>query len=389
MAFLDDLESGISSAVDTVKTDVSSAYNAIEGDASSLYNNISNVWSSVQNASLSKNPANQEYTEPSQVFGLAGEKGFTSNNTPKIKFSFIVEFVLSSKAKSFVQSLYGANGFDVNSCSYFVRETDLPSASFNMEITNQYNRSRIRAGKLKYKPVTMSFFDTSNSEALKLLTAYKKYYFGDFYSKNAAARTYDVLSSANTFEGVADNWGYSVRNVGNYDDSYFFTAINIYEIDGDRYTCHNLFNPKIESYTPEKKSHDATTEISTLQLEIVYESSANLAPDGVSQAIAAPTLGIAKLITSTGKLDKGGYYKLYGETDDKTVGTTVGDLIRGAGAVNDIINDVKSIANGNVTPDTIRNMGSAIKTGTSVLTGSSSAISSISDKFGIGNIFGS
>ena len=378
MAFLDDIIDGASNVIDDV-TDFA-------GDA---IDTIGNVIGAANTARISKNPPHQDYNASEQIFGLGGDDGFDTYNTPKMKFSFVVEFILSQKAQEFVNYYLNNshNKFKLNSCSFVVKETGLPSASFSTDYANQYNKNRLTMGKLKYNPVALTFYDTVDSVALLLLDAYKKYYYGDFYRKTSNSWKYDVLTTEQNYELTDTNWGKSVQNVGNFDDYYFFKQINIYEIDGDRYTCHNMFNPQLESYTLDTKSHDSTGEPALLTYNLLYEGIGNLGPDGRVTAISAPTLEIANLLTNTDLLGKGGFYKLYGEMDDKSVGTSIGDMIRGGAAVVDIFNGVKDILDGDADADTIRNLGGSIVQGAKSLD-LGGTVSDISDKFGLGSIFG-
>lgn len=385
MDFLDSVKSGASdlyNEVSEIASDVSDLYDTV----SDFVSPVVDLWNTAQSARISKNPPNQDISAGAQLHGLAGTAGFDFYNISKMKYSFLVEFVLSKKASDFINRL--SNGaFKVNSCSFVVKETALPSASFNTETLNQYNKTRLFLGKAKYNPVDLVLFDTTDSAALFLLDCYSKYYYGDFYRKTKNAWRYDLLTTNPNYEVTGENWGKSVQNVGNFDNFYFFKQINIYEIDGDKYTAHNMFNPQLEGFTMDRKTHDSTGEPQTITMNLMYEGMGHLGPDGMQNAIAAPTLEIAGVITNTSLLGKGGFYKLYGEMDDKSVGTSIGDMIRGGAAVVDIVKDVKDIFSGDADADTIRNLGNAISTGAGALD-LSDGLSTVSEKFGLGSIFG-
>lgn len=385
MDFLDSVKSGASdlyNEVSEIASDVSDLYDTV----SDFVSPVVDLWNTAQSARISKNPPNQDISAGAQLHGLAGTAGFDFYNISKMKYSFLVEFVLSKKASDFINRL--SNGaFKVNSCSFVVKETALPSASFNTETLNQYNKTRLFLGKAKYNPVDLVLFDTTDSAALFLLDCYSKYYYGDFYRKTKNAWRYDLLTTNPNYEVTGENWGKSVQNVGNFDNFYFFKQINIYEIDGDKYTAHNMFNPQLEGFTMDRKTHDSTGEPQTITMNLMYEGMGHLGPDGMQNAIAAPTLEIAGVITNTSLLGKGGFYKLYGEMDDKSVGTSIGDMIRGGAAVVDIVKDVKDIFSGDADADTIRNLGNAISTGAGALD-LSGGLSTVSEKFGLGSIFG-
>jgi len=347
------------------------------------------VGSVVSSATIIKDPPLEQYNAAQRVFSSAGEGGFSSYTLPKLKYSFIVEFVLTSFAKNFIETQLPDThtGFDVKNVSCFVRDVTLPSTTFTIDTLNQYNRTRLQPGKMDYKPVSMVFYDTSDGAAFLLLDAYRKYYYGDFFVKSAASFRNDVLSSPIEFEAMGSNWGRSVMNNGNSDKQYFFKQINIYEIDNDTYTAHNMFNVFVEDVTLETKSMESSGEPSVLTMNLRYEGIGHLGKDGYN-AISVPTMDIGALITDTTGLGRSGFFKYFGQMDDKTVGiTTVGKIIRAGTAGYDIVTSVRDILNGNISPDTIRNIGSAVVSGANAL-GLGSIISSANESFGLGNILG-
>lgn len=340
-------------------------------------------------ARIVRSPRRQHLNAAQNVFSSSGEAGNAGYTLPKLKYSFIVEFILSESAKNFIQKhLQDTHSrFDLYNVSCFVRETSLPATQFDIEELNQYNRRRYQAGKITYKPVTMSFYDTVDSAAYLLHDAYRKYYYGDFFQKSAIAFRNDVLSSPEEFERVGRNWGRSVMNVGNYDSQYFFKQINIYEIDNETYTAHNMFNVYIEDFTVDNKSMDSDGDPSSITLSLRYEGSGNLNPQGYP-SIAVPTMEIGALITDTAGLGKSGFFKYFGEMDDRSMGLgTVGKVIRAGTAGYDIISSIEDILRGDISPDIFRNIGSAVIRGSDAL-GLGSIISSANEKFGLGNILG-
>lgn len=346
---------------------------------------ITNV---VQNTQIIRNPQFEAYNAAQRVFGTAGEKGFTSYNLPKFKNCFIVQFILSEYAKNFIETQLPDThtNFTLHDVSCLVRDVTLPTFSFNIEKLNQYNRARIVTGEVDYKPSTITFYDTVDSAAYLLLDAYRKYYYGDFFDKSITSFTNDVLSSPNQYRMMGGNWGRSVMNNGNYDSQYFFKQVNIYEIDNETYTVHNMLNVFVEDVQLETKSM-TMDDPATLSMTLRYEACGNFNNQGY-QSIAVPTLEIASLITNTNGLGKSGFFKYYGELDDKTVGlTTIGKIIRAGTSAHDIVSSVNDILHGNINADTIRNIGGAVRQGADAL-GVGNIVSSATEKFGLGNILG-
>lgn len=347
------------------------------------------IGSVIDNIQIVRDPPFEHYNAAQRVFGTAGEQGFTFYNLPKFKNCFIIEFVLTPFAKNFIKTQLPDThtDFDVNNVSCFVRDVTLPSFTFELETLNQYNKKRIVTGNMINKPSDVVFYDTVDGAAYLLMDAYRKFYYGDFFAKNMESYRNDVLSTPENFNGISGNWGRSVMNNGNYDNQYFFKSINIYEIDNEIYTVHNMINVFIEDVRLETKSMDSEGEPSTISLTMQYEFCNNFGPEGYL-SIAVPSMEIAQLITDTNGLGVSGFYKYYGELDDKTVGlATIGKIIRAGTAGSDIISSVRDILRGDITPDTIRNIGSAVSKGADAI-GLGSVISKASSSFGLGNILG-
>lgn len=348
---------------------------------------LGDAWDTLE---IMRGPSNTQYNAAQKNFSTAGEGGYTKYNLPKLKYSFIVEFVLSEFAKNFIRTMLPDthNSFNIRNVTCFVKDVTLPSQSFEIDVVNQYNKPRIQTGRMEHNPVNIAFYDTADSSAYLLMDAYRKYYYGDMFLKNSNAYRNDTLSSPSAFEGIANNWGRSLYNNGDYDSQYFFKEINVYEIDNETYTCHNMFNAFIANYTPETKSHDSTGEPSLLSMTINYEGSNNLNPYGYT-AIAAPTVEIAPLILSASMYGKAGFYKMFGEMDEKTLAAlgSVGKIITAGTAGYDIISSVGDIISGDFNPDTIRNLGDAISRGSDAI-GFGDMISDATESFGLGNILG-
>lgn len=343
----------------------------------------------IDNINIIREPAFENYNAAQRVFGTAGEMGFSFYNLPKFKNSFIIEFVLTPFAKNFIKTQLPDThtDFDVNNVSCFVKDVTLPSFSFSVETVNQYNKKRLVTGDIVYKPSNVVFYDTVDGAGYLLMDAYRKFYYGDFFDKNPQSYRNDVLSTPENFNGLGGNWGRSVMNNGNYDNQYFFKSINIYEIDNETYTVHNMINVFIEDIQLETKSMESEGDPSLLSLTMRYEACNNFGPEGYL-SIGVPTMEIAQLITDTEGLGVSGFFKYFGELDDKTKGiTTVGKIIRAGTSVSDIISSAGDILRGDITPDTIRNIGSAVTRGANAI-GLGSIVSSASSKFGLGNILG-
>lgn len=341
------------------------------------------------NINIMREPSFKEYNAAQRTFSSAGSDGFNTFILPKLKYSFIVEFILSETALKFIETQLPEShiNFDLYKVSCFARAVDIPQCSYTIDTLNQYNKSRIQTGHLVYKPVQLSFYDTTDSAAQLLLDAYRKYYYGDFFRKDLNSFRNDVLSSPNQFDSISGNWGRSVMNNGNYNEQYFFKRINIYEIDNDTYTIHNMFNVFIEDVNSEQKTMDSMGEAGEISMTLRYEGIGNINNDGYS-AIGMPTAEIASLITDTNGLGRSGFFKYFGELDDKSMGLlTVGKIIRAGTAGFDIVRSIGDIINGDISPDVIRNLGKSVMQGAEAI-GLDDILSNANNAFGLGNILG-
>ena len=192
----------------------------------------------------------EHFNSAAYKFGAVGAtkdgKGIEYMNIPKAKFSFVVHFELTDTARKFIRTLYGTDIALGQLTSYLVKEVDKPNFSFETTELNQYNRTRLVQGKVRYDALNMSVYDTVNSAGLLLVDAYRSYYYGDFADKSLSSWAYDNISSTKSYtynypltnifkklltktEKADDNttWGRSVYNQGDKDESYFFKRIDI------------------------------------------------------------------------------------------------------------------------------------------------------------------
>lgn len=335
-----------------------------------------------------KAPMLEQYNAAQRNFKAVGEMGLTSYNLPKLHYSYVVEFILSEAAKKFImQSLRSTHSmFSLQSLACFVRATELPSCKFNVEKLNQYNRTRLNNGKVDYKPIRMDFFDTKDSAAFKLIDAYRKFYYGDFFQKNPSAYNNDMVSSVDQFEFTGQIWGRSFLNQRSYSDQYFFQSINIYEIDNDTYTAHAMHNVYISDFTMARKTQDDNEEPATISVELQYEGLSNKNTRGID-AISRPTIELRTLLNATTGYNRSGFFKYFGEMDDQTSGVLSALSFNMAGDLLgvDLSGTIGDIFNGDLSVEGIRNIGSIMDGG---IMDFGSGGDGIGQSMGLGNIFG-
>ena len=283
----------------------------------------------------------EHFNSAQSVFGSAGTtyngNQYQYMNIPKAKFSFVVHFELSVTAKKFITEVIGSDVQLGKLTSFLIKDVNLPGFCIDTAEMNQYNRTRLHQGRIHYDAVSMNIYDTVSSSALMLLDIYRQYFYGDFSDKNLNSWRYDIVSTSqnheaqnsilNTFKALATafdtadyTWGRSLFNQGDQNEGYFFKRIDIYEIDGNTYTVHNIHNPVIESVKLDQKTHEGG-DASLVNISFKHEGISNICPYTGKRAIAAPTAQIAKLLSATGhgEFSAMNFFKYWGEMDDAPI----------------------------------------------------------------------
>ena len=370
-----------------------------------------------------------EHFNSSQIVHGAGGATYDGSayeymNIPKAKFSFVVHFELSVAATELIREIHGSGIPLGKLTSFLVKDVQLPGFSMDTVSMNQYNRTRLHQGKITYDPVELNVYDTVSSSALLLLDAYRTFYYGDFSDKSFESWRYDSISTAKNFEytfpltrfikGALENmkgadytWGRSVYNQGDQDQGYFFKRIDIYEIDGNTYTVHNIHNPVIEKVQLDKKTHE-DGDPANVAFVLKHEGISNICPITGRKAIAATTAQIAsKLASVGGEFNAMGFYKFWGEMDDAPLSAYDPNQIKGypghsggldfstaTGAINSILSVADSVSSviealegGGSFTDILENTKNAIGEGNIISEGMGDLGGGISAIKGIGGLF--
>jgi len=345
---------------------------------------------------------------------------------PKSRFCFVVHFEISDIAKQMIQKMYGTSINLGELSAFMIKDVDKPAFTIDTVEMNQYNRTRLHQGKIKYSPINMTIYDTISSYGSLLIDAYLRFYYGDFSDKTLNSWRYNSISTKKNFEetfslsnyisssiGIKSStdttdsdysWGRSVYNQGDQDLGYFFKRIDIYEIDGNTYTVYNLHNPVIESIKYDNKTHEGG-EPASIQMSWKYEGISNICPVTNSRAIAATTSQIAKTLSLTddGEFSAYGFFKYWGEMDSadiseydqnqiagfpsqnssgldfSTATSTVNSILKIGTSATAVYNAVSSSSLSDIINNTKNAMGegNAVSTGLGVVGSSMSSISKI------------
>lgn len=210
----------------------------------------------------------QTPVQSSFVFNLDG------SSAPRPKNLFFVRFKRASTSASGWQK-------DI---SFLVKSIDRPSIQPITEELNQYGKKRQVHTGYKVGPVRMTVYDTADSLGMQMFAEYAKHYFGDFRHANLSDFRWDVTASE--INGANLGYGFSPNMSGGTDNaSFFFDALEIYQVFGSEYIQFDLVNPKITTFDPDELSYESS-EIGTISMTIAYEAMI-FQKDGVPQSASS------------------------------------------------------------------------------------------------------
>lgn len=156
--------------------------------------------------------------------------------------------------------------------SFIVRSSDRPQIQPQATEMNQYNKKRQVYTGYTIQPVRITFYDTSDSVALRLWQKYSSHYFGEFRRTKESARTvhrYDVAEQVYLTDG--DRFGFAPQ-MGTPDDAnFFFEDVTVYQVYNGQFVATQLINPKIVSFDPEAMDY-SDSEVSTYTISLSPEA---------------------------------------------------------------------------------------------------------------------
>lgn len=169
----------------------------------------------------------------------------------------------------FVRSNAGLTGNDwAKGIGVYAKKIDRPKISFETETLNQYNKKRVVQTKVEYEPISFTFHDTVDNKVQHMFEDYFRFYYADPRQGEAVDWAWDI-NSADMWMGQAKAWGY-VPPVGNPDNVYFFSHIELYIMYGGKYSLWQIINPKIKSFNPSDMDY-SSSEGAEISMQFAYE----------------------------------------------------------------------------------------------------------------------
>jgi hypothetical protein len=205
---------------------------------------------------------------------------------PRPRFLFFVRFVPANSGNNWNAGL-----------TFAVKTADRPKMQPTVQELNQYNKKRLVQTGIKYDPVKVSFYDTTDASIAQLWAQYSAFYFGDFRQPSGTSWSYDI--TAPQFIGGASGFGFSpplntdvVASINS--SSYFFDRIEFYQVYAGEYVQYNLINPKITAYDPDGfdySNSEAHMIDMTFQYEAVVYVNENAPASIANSAVLSPFFG--------------------------------------------------------------------------------------------------
>ncbi len=221
-------------------------------------------------------------------------KADLSNGTPRLKFQYFVRFNFNPNLADYVRNFLTVE--DQQLVTTVVKSITMPSVQMDSEVLNQYNKKRVSQTRLNYTPVGLVLHDTVEGRSLRMWEMYYEYYFRDgvAYEKlgdgggtqdrgffdilinGAGGADERKINRVGEFDNdiikdrYNDNTGYNLARVGN--EKYLINSIDIFQVQGGRYSRTTLVNPRISAFTHDTLDYEDTSGLVQLQFEFLYES---------------------------------------------------------------------------------------------------------------------
>jgi hypothetical protein len=150
------------------------------------------------------------------------------------------------------------------------KSVDLPKFKIATETVNQYNRKTVVQTKLNYEPISIVFHDDMANATTNLWKNYYQYYFAD--GKTGISTAFKLAKSSADFANTKyDNAAYAY-GLANGQDQPFFTSIDIYQLNKQRYQSFTLLNPIIKDWAHDQLDQSQGNKVMTNKMTIEYEA---------------------------------------------------------------------------------------------------------------------
>jgi hypothetical protein len=206
-------------------------------------------------------------------------------NPPRQRFQGYVNFILNRDLYDFLYEADAGKREFRTRISSLVRTADLPSASFQTETKNSYNRKKIVNTGVQYNPVNMTVFDTVGNEWLLTLMKYFSYHYMDPRNKQqpnnrdiegSVVKQGGMYTKGSKFglQGGTSNGNFTWdSNLAGYNPNltaHFFERIDYVLYHGNRGVQYSIINPVLTEFKPGQLDY-SSSEVMEFALTFEYE----------------------------------------------------------------------------------------------------------------------
>jgi len=197
---------------------------------------------------------------------------------PKAGWLYYVAFNINDRAlnKPGLNSTWIKERYKKNIVGILVKSTDLPRYTIKTELLNQYNRKTYIQTGITYNPVKLTFHDDMANVTTNLWKTYYNYYYADGIYGFAGTgsppgeTTNKPLAYENNKLAQAGSTTYRY-GLNNNQNERFFTSIDIYLLNKQKFTSVSLINPLVSGWD-HARVDQTTNELMESSMTVNYES---------------------------------------------------------------------------------------------------------------------
>lgn len=185
---------------------------------------------------------------------------------PKAGWMYYVELNINPRVKLSVPGLDPSWVERHRKVGILAKAVDLPGFDIKTEALNQYNRKSYIQTSIDYKPVVIKFHDDMANVTTGLWKNYYNYYYAD--------GTYGETSLQNpvAFGDNKLNQGLFAYGLNTPHNDRFFTSIDIYLLNRQRYSSVTLVNPIIKNWSHGKLDQENGKDFLDSSMTVEYEA---------------------------------------------------------------------------------------------------------------------
>jgi hypothetical protein len=185
---------------------------------------------------------------------------------PKAGWMYYVELNINPRVKLSIPGLDASWVERHRKVGILAKAADMPGFDMKTEALNQYNRKSYIQTSIDYKPITIRFHDDMANVTTNLWKNYYNYYYADgTYGETALENP--LAFGDNKLQ--ADVFAYGLNTPHN---DKFFTSIDIYLLNRQKYSSVTLVNPIIKNWSHGKLDQENGKDFLDSSMVVEYES---------------------------------------------------------------------------------------------------------------------